>query len=145
MRATFQHLAADLRPVRRLVALADLAAAGIVDRAACAAFLVRRPRHRIPVSCPFPDIADHVVEAVIVGWIAADGAGAVIAVGLLAREGQEPAPVIGHDPALGLQFVAPLIVAIVLPAPPRKFPPRLRRPPSTRPSPHTHSLPPPLL
>src|SRR3546814_10869996 len=77
MRATFQHLAADLRPVRRLVALADLAAAGIVDRAACAAFLVRRPRHRIPVSCPFPDIADHVVEAVIVGWIAADGAGAV--------------------------------------------------------------------
>src|SRR3546814_3463212 len=80
-------IAADLRPVRRLVALADLAAAGIVDRAACAAFLVRRPRHRIPVSCPFPDIADHVVEAVIVGWIAADGAGAVIAVGLLAREG----------------------------------------------------------
>src|SRR3546814_1392895 len=50
MRATFQHLAADLRPVRRLVALADLAAAGIVDRAACAAFLVRRPRHRIPRS-----------------------------------------------------------------------------------------------
>src|SRR3546814_15190931 len=74
------------------------------------------------VSCPFPDIADHVVEAVIVGWIAADGAGAVIAVGLLAREGKEPAPVIGHDPALGLPFVAPLIVAIVIPAARREFP-----------------------
>src|SRR3546814_2916007 len=58
MRATFQHLAADLRPVRRLVALADLAAAGLVDRAACPAFVVRRPRHRIPVSCPFPAIPD---------------------------------------------------------------------------------------
>src|SRR3546814_9194063 len=70
-------------------------------------------------------MADHVVEAVIVGWIAADGAGAVIAVGLLAREGKEPAPVIGHDPALGLQFVAPLIVAIVMPAARREFPLRL--------------------
>src|SRR5258708_3431760 len=88
MRAAFEHLAwnPDV-PLTRVVAGSLGAAARVFPNAAplrCIGFMLLR----IPISRPFPDIADHVVQAVAVGGKSGDGRRAFEAIGckILVRE-----------------------------------------------------------
>src|SRR5690348_3578758 len=66
MRATFQHLARDVETVARVRALLFRAAARVLRHTAGLGH-VSRMAGGVPVGRPFPDIADHVVDAVAVG------------------------------------------------------------------------------
>ena len=82
---------------------------------------------RIPVGGPFPDVADHVVEAVSVRRERGHRRSALeaVGVGVLAREFALPG--IGHVTAVGREFVAPGKFGAVKPAARRKFPFRFGR------------------
>src|SRR6266849_5955644 len=88
MRAALKHLARNPDvPLTRVVAGSLVPAARILWNAA----RLRRVGLmllRIPIGRPFPDIADHVVQAVAVGRKCGDGRGAFEAVGrkILVRE-----------------------------------------------------------
>src|SRR5690349_4483879 len=81
MRAAFEHLAGnlDLR-LARVVALL-LPPAAWVFRNAAGFWRISFVFWRVPVACPFPDIADHVVEAIAVRRKGSHRRGAFKAVG----------------------------------------------------------------
>ena len=80
-------------------------------------------RH-VPIACPFPDIADHVVKTVGVGFEAADrrGAGVTILFGVVDRK--DALPAIGDRLAIFIEGIAPIFIAIMAAAR-CKFPLRL--------------------
>src|SRR5215475_15200735 len=88
MRAAFEHFAGnlDLR-LTRVVAVGRRAAARILGNTA----RLRRVggmRGRIPVACPFPNIADQVIEAVAIRWECSRRRGSLKTIGakILPRE-----------------------------------------------------------
>src|SRR4249920_3881917 len=80
MRAAFDDLARnfDVRLVR--VVAVFLAAAARIFRNAARLWRIGFVLSRIPIGRPFPDIADHVVQAVAVRWEGIDWRGAFVAV-----------------------------------------------------------------
>src|SRR3954470_21401294 len=92
MRAAFQNPARNPDPgLAGSVALVLAAAARVLGNAARLHRVVRMLR-RVEVARPFPDVADHVVEAVAVGREGGDGGGALITVEtrVLERKGTLP-------------------------------------------------------
>src|SRR5262245_63555701 len=65
-------------------------------------------RH-IPVRGPFPDIADHVVEAVGIGWKATDRRRPLIAVLVAVIDREHALPAIGDRLAVHIERLAPLL------------------------------------
>ena len=65
---------------------------------------------------PFPDIADHVVQAKAVGGKAANGRRALPSVKQQIGIGKLPLPIIGEYGSTGRKFIAPGIVRAVQPA-----------------------------
>src|ERR1700757_2816033 len=84
----------------------------------CVGFVLVRP----PVYGPFPDIADHVVDAVTVGEKGGDGRGALVSVlaQILARKNSLPG--VGHVLAAGRERIAPGELLAVEAAARGKFP-----------------------
>src|SRR5260370_40232144 len=107
MRAAFKHLTwnFDVR-LTRVVACGLGSAARIFRNAARFRRLSFMP-DRPPISRPFPDIADHVVEIVTVRREGHHGRGALISVErkVLARE--RPLPSVPHLPIATRELVAP--------------------------------------
>ena len=107
MRAALEHLARNF----------DVGLAGIVARVLAAAARIFRNAaglrrigfvlRRVPVGGPFPDIADHVVQAVAVRRKRRHRRGALVAVlvEILARKFALPG--VGHVLAAGREFIAP--------------------------------------
>src|SRR5436309_3139894 len=110
----------------RIIALL-LAATARVFRDAAGLWHVGLVLLRIPVRGPFPDVADHVVDAVAVGRKRLDRRGArkAVAVQVLLREIALPG--VGAMIAIGRELVAPGIFGAAEPSPRRKFPLRFGR------------------
>ena len=106
MRAALHHLArnAELR-LAGVIALLLADAARVGGNAA--ALLGGGMLVRIPIGRPFPDIADHVVEAIVIGGVCADGRGAREAVLGEVLPGELALPGIGHVVAIGDERVTP--------------------------------------
>src|SRR5215469_769713 len=122
MRAALQYLARDR----------DFRLSGIKARLAYAAARVLRdaagfervglvPRG-VPVVGPFPDIADHVDEAVAVRREGADRRGTLVPVACQVFERKHPLPSIRHGLAAGGELIPPGVLRRVQPAPRREFP-----------------------
>src|SRR5437868_10634035 len=107
VRAAFKHLAwnPDLR-LTRVVARGLGSAARIFRNAACL-WRIGFMSLRIPIDCPFPDIADHVVQAVAVGRECGDGRRALEAIcrKILMREITLPG--VRHVLATRREFITP--------------------------------------
>src|SRR5262249_48454211 len=82
-------------------------------------------RH-IPVARPLPDIADHVVEPVSIGWETADWGDARIAVLFGVVDRKDALPGVGDGPAILVEGLAP-ILALTFAAAWGVFPLRLGR------------------
>src|SRR5215204_4571329 len=59
----------------------------------------------VPVARPFPDVASHVIEAVSVAWVGADGGGRPVA--RVGSPGEAAVPVVGEALVVCLGLVAP--------------------------------------
>ena len=110
VRAAFENLATDfdLR-LAGIKAILQPRTAGVADRAAGLP-LVFGGYDRLlapPVLGPFPHIADHVVKAVAVGWVAPHGRGSLPAVLAGVGNGEQALPVIGQHLPVGGQLIAP--------------------------------------
>src|SRR5262245_57578324 len=88
-------------------------------------------RH-IPVARPLPNIADHVVEPVAIGWKAADWGDARIAILFSVVDRKDALPGVGDGLAILVEGLAPALTLIVA-APRRIFPLRLARKLATEP------------
>src|SRR6266702_1260113 len=101
MRATFKHLAWNLEVRLTRVAARALGPAARILRDAADFRSVGFVLLRIPIGRPFPDIADHVVQAVTVCRKCGDGRGAFEAISrkILVREITLPS--VCHMPAAG--------------------------------------------
>src|SRR6185312_11559750 len=124
VRTALEHAPADLHTWSGgIEAFAFARAARIVDRAAGAGLpLLRSLRSGIPVAGPFPDIADHVEQAVAVRLVAPHRRGAFPPVFEGVRVGKQALPVVRQHLAAGRERTAPRIVPASVPAPRGKFP-----------------------
>src|SRR5262245_44521005 len=86
----------------------------------------------IPITSPLPNIADHVVEAVRIGWEAANWCYACIAVLFGVVDRKDALPAIGNGLAILVEGLAPILTLIVA-ATRGIFPLRLRRKLATEP------------
>src|SRR3954467_4866224 len=77
---------------------------------------------RVPIGRPFPDIADHVVDAMAVRRERSDRRGPLEAVAVRVLARKLALPGVGHVPAVRRQLVAPRIVGALEPAARRKLP-----------------------
>src|SRR5215472_9720692 len=107
MRAALQHFARNPYFGLARVIARILAAAARVDRDAAGLLGIGLVSGRIPVGRPFPDIADHVVDAVAVWRECGDRRGALVTVEfqILARKGTLPG--VCHLLAAWCELVAP--------------------------------------
>src|SRR6266478_7034080 len=122
MRAALKHLAwnPDFR-ITRVVARGLVPAARILWNAA----RLRRIGFmllRIPIGRPFPDIADHVVQAVAVGWKRGDGRRAFEAVGRKILKREITLPGVRHMLAARKLLVTPGEIRAIKPTARGKFP-----------------------
>src|SRR5215831_587465 len=81
----------------------------------------------IPVGCPLPDVADHVVKAVAVGWKCRDRRGALVAVKPQVLVRKCSLPSVRHVAAAGRELVAPSEFRAIETAARGKLPLRLSR------------------
>src|SRR5262245_7695147 len=88
--------------------------------------LLPRVTRPIPVARPFPNIADHVVEAVAVWLEATDRRGGGIAVLGGVVDGEDALPGVGDRLALGIEGARPVVLAVATAAR-GEFPLRLGR------------------
>src|SRR5258706_2965227 len=84
---------------------------------------------RIPVGCPFPDVADHVVEAVAVGRERGYGRSALEAIFVKVLTREFTLPGIRHELAARRELVAPREFGTLQPTTGGEFPLRLGRKP----------------
>src|SRR5215207_9442621 len=110
VRAALDDLARDPDVCRGRVVAAVLASAAWVLRDAAGFRRVALVLLRVPVDRPFPDIADHVVDAMTVRRERGHRRGPLeaVAVRILARKLALPG--VGHVPAVRRQLVAPSIL-----------------------------------
>ena len=127
VRAALEHLARDAGPrLARIVAALGPGAARVRGHAAGLG-RVGLVLRRVPVGRPFPDVADHVVDAVAVGREGAHRRGPRPAVGAQVLVGKVALPGVGHMPAVRRELVAPGEVRAVQPAARGEFPFRFGR------------------
>ena len=122
VRAAFDDLAGNLDVGGRRVVAALLASAARILRNAASLRRVGFVPGRVPVGGPFPDVADHVVEAVAVRRERRDRRGAFEAVLVMVLARKFALPGVGHVLAAGRELVAPGVVGAVEPAARREFP-----------------------
>src|SRR5215211_5453319 len=122
MRAALDDLAVDADVRRGRVVAAVLAPAARVLRDAAGFRRVTLVLLRVPVGCPFPDIADHVVDAMTVRRERGDWGGPLEAVAVRVLPRKLALPGVGHVPAVRRQLVAPCVVGAVEAAARRKLP-----------------------
>src|SRR6266404_8819176 len=107
MGATLQHFAWYAhRGLARIIAALDGPTAWILRYAAslgCVGLVLCR----IPVGRPFPDIADHVVNAIAVGREGAHRRGARVAIGPVILQREVALPGVGHMLAARCEFITP--------------------------------------
>src|SRR6185503_3876514 len=122
MRPAFQHLAWNSHVGLAWIVARVLAATTWIARDAAGLLRLFWMLGLIPVRRPFPDVADHVVEAVAVGIVGTDRRRALVAVarGIAPREFTLPR--VGHVPIVGKEFVAPCVVHTIKSATRGKFP-----------------------
>src|SRR5215212_6917860 len=127
MRAALDHLSGNLDVRQRGVVAVVLPSAAWIFGDAARFRRVGLVLRRIPVRRPFPDVADHVVDAVAVRRERRHRRSALEAVltEVLVRE--FALPDVGHVTAAGREFVAPGKFGTVKPAARRVFPLCLRR------------------
>jgi hypothetical protein len=107
VRAAFHDLAWDLDlRLARIVARALTAAAGIYRNAA-RFWCIGTVLGQVPISGPFPDVADHIMDAVAVRREGRDRRRAFKAVLGLVLPRKWSLPSIGHMPPAGRKFIAP--------------------------------------
>src|SRR5215211_804720 len=107
---------------RGRVVTAVLAAAARVLRDAAGFRRVALVLLRVPVGRPFPDIADHVVDAMTVRRERGDWGGPLEAVAVRVLPRKLALPGVGHVPAVRRQLVAPCVVRALEAAARRKLP-----------------------
>src|SRR5882757_7121408 len=122
MRAAFQNLPWDAYLWQAGIEAFVLASAAGIFRNAAGLRSVRFVSWRIPVGRPFPDIPDHVVDAVAVRRKGRDRRGAIEAVGteILMREFALPG--VGHMPVTRRELRAPGVFGVSQAAACRKLP-----------------------
>src|SRR5258705_1766178 len=76
----------------------------------------------VPVRRPFPDIADHVVQAIAVGREGLHRRGALVAILIEILEWKFALPGVGHVRTAGREFIAPCEFGTIEPAARREFP-----------------------
>src|SRR3954447_12605841 len=108
----------------RIVAVVWVTAARVRHRAAGVGQVAVR---LVPVAGPFPNVADHVVQAVAVGWVGTDRGDADVAVGASVAYGKLALPGVGHPPVRGSELFTPGVGGAVQPSAAGEFPLRLRR------------------
>src|SRR4051812_27921718 len=106
MRAALEHLAWDFY-VRIAVVTCILRSAARISRNAARLWRVRLMFRRIPVGGPFPDIADHVVQAVPVRRVFSDRRGALKTVRPEILQREIALPSVGYVAAGGRELVPP--------------------------------------
>src|SRR6266568_9661441 len=116
MRAALDHLAGD-----RHVGLAGIVATLLAPPARVLGNAARLRRIGlmpgcVPVRRPFPDIADHVVQAVAVGREGFHRRGALVAILIEILEWKFALPGVGHMRTAGREFVAPCELGTIEPA-----------------------------
>src|SRR5215510_13223916 len=74
--------------------------------------LLPRVTRPIPIARPLPDVADHVVEPVAVGFEAADRRSPGVAVLVGVVDGEDALPGIGDRLAFGIEGTRPIILAV---------------------------------
>src|ERR1700754_1451693 len=99
MRTALQHLAWNGACIARI----DAGLARVHGRTTAGAPSGGGP----PILRPFPNIADHVVEAVAIGWKQADWRGALPTVAREIFVGKFALPDIGHGRIMRLERIAP--------------------------------------
>ena len=107
MRAAFDDLAWNFHIGRSRVIALRLAATARVLRDAASLRGIRLMLWRIPVCRPFPDVADHVVEAVPIRRECGDGRRTLEAIGIDILPRKFTLPGIGHVTPGGREFIAP--------------------------------------
>jgi hypothetical protein len=122
MRAAFDDLAGNLGCRQAGIVTSFQSPSARVVRNAARLRRVGRMLGRPPVGRPFPDIADHVVDAVAVRRKSHHRRGAIEAVLALILVGEIALPGIGHVLATGRELVAPGEIGAVEAAARRKFP-----------------------
>src|SRR6478609_938536 len=122
MRAAFDDLLWNLHIGRSGVVAVVLTPAARVLRNAAGLRRIRPMLWRIPVGRPFPDVADHVVEAIPIRRECGNRRRAfkTVGIGVLARELTLPG--IGHVTVVRCEFIAPRKFGTVEPAACCKFP-----------------------
>src|SRR4051794_24305905 len=106
MRAALDHLAWNLDVGLAGIVACGLSAAARIFRDAAGLRRVRVVLVRVPVSGPFPDIADHVVNAVTVRRECRHGRGALKTIGVQILPRKLALPGVGLVLAAGREFVA---------------------------------------
>src|SRR6185295_4772619 len=76
---------------------------------------------------PFPDVADHVVQAVVTRRKRADGRGARVAIFEPVLEGEPTLPVVRHHAAAGCELAAPCVRLAIAAGARGEFPFRFSR------------------
>src|SRR5262245_5852862 len=123
MRAALEHLAPEaMRAIARIAAAGFIATSRIARRAARSRGNLRGIGFAVPVGRPLPDIADHVDEAVVIGWIEPHRRGAREAIVEPALMRKFARPVIGEPPATGRKLIAPGVGPLSQTATCREFP-----------------------
>ena len=134
VRAAFQNLARnfDVRQAR-IVALLLPPAPRVFGNAA-GLRRVGLVLRRVPIGRPFPDIADHVVQAVAIRRKGRYGRGALVAIDVQILAWKLALPGVGHVLAAGRELIAPGELRAVEPAARGEFPLGLGRQILARPS-----------
>src|SRR5262245_13277133 len=120
--SAFENLARDAAfGLTGIVAFLLFAAAWIFRNAA------RLSRIRLvaltePVRGPLPDVANHVVEAVVVGWEGPDRRRSLVAVLSQVLRGKLTLPGVGHHLPSGVKLIAPRKFGVILPPAGGEFP-----------------------
>src|SRR5262245_27809271 len=122
MRPALEHLARnpDLRLAR--VEARIFAAPGGIQRAAASYRGVRPMIRRVPVTGPFPDIANHVMETVPVRWKGRHRRGTLVSIRVQVLVRKAPLPGVSHMASSRRQLVPPGEVEAVEPTPGGEFP-----------------------
>src|SRR4051794_26175645 len=66
----------------------------------------------VPISCPLPNVADHVVQAVTVRRKASDRRAAGVAILLRVEHREEPLPGVGYGRPLGIESTREVVLSL---------------------------------
>src|SRR5215469_12518999 len=76
----------------------------------------------VPIACPFPDVADHVEQAVAIGWELPYRGGLLISIGEQILPRELALPCVGHLLAAGSELFSPSVSCTIESTPRGKLP-----------------------